>query len=117
MFKNLKNNNKRGISIIEIILVIGVSIIVIISIGNLMNSLTNATLASTNISQANFLVGRALEIIIEDQKDLFTCICSTADGCDASTSICTKASDGQTCTLFPSYTSCWTETRCKESVN
>ncbi|OGY46172.1 MAG: hypothetical protein A3J62_03575 [Candidatus Buchananbacteria bacterium RIFCSPHIGHO2_02_FULL_38_8] len=95
--------NQKGFGVIEVVVVLGLSAIIITSIGNLLNSLYKINKAAELRTRAFSYAQESLEIINDKRNDLFACQCAVA-GC----STCVRPSDGQSCTPFSGYDSCWT---------
>lgn len=95
----------KGFGIIEVIITLALTSVIVIVIGRSLVSLQRVYDASTNRSRAFVHARQPIEIINGLKNAYFGCSCSV-DNCSANT--CTR-SDGQSCTLAPSYTSCWTE--------
>ena len=104
MFKQFKKN-QEGMSVIEVLISIGMAGIIIVGVGNSLASSHKLDTASGMKEKALAYAKQSIEIVTEIKNDQFACRCDI----DTCSDICTKASDGQTCTLFGGYDSCWTE--------
>lgn len=99
-------SDRRGVSVIEILVSLGLLLVVVTAISTLIASASRAETVTTLRERALGHARSALETALAIQDDAFACTCAT-DACSVTT--CTKASDGQLCTLPANYTSCWTE--------
>jgi type II secretory pathway pseudopilin PulG len=95
-------NNKAGMSIIEVLVVIGIAAILILSVGKVLSSLEAMKRAGETRSKTNLLAQEPLEIINDMKNELFACVSPIG-------ATCTRPSDGQTCDKTPPYNSCWTD--------
>lgn len=103
--KILNKTDNRGVSTIEIILVLGLVSFIVISIGKIFTAIDKIDSVGEKQSKAYILAQEPIEIVNDLKNNLFACVCSS-DSCTSTD--CTRLSDGQTCPLSPGYTSCWT---------
>jgi prepilin-type N-terminal cleavage/methylation domain-containing protein len=98
-------NAQRGFSLIEVIFGISIAVLLIVSIGRTLIALERAPRVSAARQEANQAAQTAIEAVTGLAESLYGCRCSV-DTCGGST--CTRAADGASCTMMPSYRSCWT---------
>lgn len=99
----LKNQN--GFNLVEVLVVISIMAFMVASIGKIISVVNRLHITSENRAKAVLLAQEPMEIINDIKNDLFACRCSV-DACAGT--VCTRAGDGQQCSLFENYTSCWT---------
>ncbi|MFH0952124.1 MAG: hypothetical protein V1838_02945 [Patescibacteria group bacterium] len=102
----MKKTNNQGVSVIEIIIVIGMATILITSIGSAMAANNRLNNAGEMKSQALAYAKESMEIITEIKNDAFVCSCP--GGNCPPTGVCLRPSDSQSCNVFSGYSSCWT---------
>ncbi len=87
-------NNKKGISVIEVLISIGMAGVMIVSIGMSMSAIQRLNKSSSYKEQALAYAKESIETITEQQQTLF--------GCDTTAGPCS-------CSPLPGYTSCWVD--------
>ena len=110
-FLNYKTNNfmyksTKGYAILEVIVVLGIISFFIVVIGKTLFLVNTLNATSQKQTKALYYAQESLEIINDLKNDFFACTCGS-DNCIGDT--CARAIDGQSCSLFSAYTSCWTE--------
>jgi prepilin-type N-terminal cleavage/methylation domain-containing protein len=93
----------KGFSIIEIIITLAIITVIIAGIGKALALISRVYNSSAIKTQALTYLQGPIELIDGLKDDLFGCSC-VLNGC-----VCTRASDGQTCTAAALYKSCWTQ--------
>ena len=93
-----KLHNKKGFSVVEILIAIGMTAIMIVSIGGALNSVHKLNKTSEIKEKALAYAKEYIEIINAVQNDEFGCKCT-----DPACSNCL-------CIPMPNYTSCWLAT-------
>ena len=104
-----RETTPKGFGIIEIIVTLALTSVVVIVIGRSLVSLQRVYDASTNRSRAFVHAHQPIEIIDGLKNAYFGCSCSVGSLDSCSATACTRAADGQSCSVVPPYTSCWTE--------
>ncbi len=108
------SRNTSGVSVLEVLIAIGMTGVLIVAIGASQGAIHRLTTASKDRQTTLAYAKESLESLTANAQTLFGCECSTDTCSDTDTDgvldQCQRTSgDGQTCTLFPGYTSCWTE--------
>jgi type II secretory pathway pseudopilin PulG len=102
----LSARNKKGFSVVEILIAIGMAAIMIVSIGSALNSVHKLNSRSEVKEKALAFAKEYLEIINEAQSNLFACSCTLSKPYTGTCvgDICTR---GTSCTKMTGYSSCW----------
>lgn len=106
--------NRRGVSVLEVLLALSMAGVILASVGSLLGSVRRIDAQSGKQERALALARQSLEVASDVADQYFGCICASAGGpdlCDnlPSARTCHRASDGQTCTYRENFSSCWTE--------